>query len=592
MGLKIMTDGRGGYRDTWYARFTRNGQKVNVPLRVPIRGTLPLDADGRIDLAGEGDAAFERSRRAALAALAKMQTAAKTTGKTEAVRQAEDADLVNRYHRARTGKGIESPKLSGLFELWQGLARNYEPTAERKRIAAATFKRFEKFARAHSAEIGGACDTLDEITPELAAAWFEELRKVYAWGTVKDQWHLVSKAWTRWHAYPGRNPFEGVVLRRGEKDGAKVERRPLTEAELARLFEVTEERPALRDLVVCAACTGMRLGDVCNLKWSDIDLRGGVIDCITAKAGVRVTIPIFARLRAVLEEREAKHAVDDSPFVFPGAAAKYNHVNGSGYPDQRTGLVRMVKPYFARAVFVEEEPAPARLKDEKPLEAAAVAKLIDGARFAPGKAERLREVYARYRQGEQCAKIAEGMGIARGQVSNYLKELEGITGEVYRPRVEGMRSRGRAPSAAELMERTRQRRKVGKYSASLLGWHNLRHTFVVLAIQAGVPAEKVRKIVGHGDVETTLDNYFNPTKESEAERVRKQMSGTVLEGGAARQLTADEATAEAVMRAAGVEADADPARAVLLLLAAMPKAAREKLIRASGANAQRSRNNH
>ena len=48
---------------------------------------------------------------------------------------------------------------------------------------------------------------------------------------------------------------------------------------------------------------------------------------MTAKAGVRVTVPIFAPLRKVLAELHAKHAVGDSPFVFPAWAAQYEHVN-------------------------------------------------------------------------------------------------------------------------------------------------------------------------------------------------------------------------------------------------------------------------
>ena len=71
MGLKIMSE-NGVPRDTWYARFTRGGQKVNVNLGVPLRGTIPTttDADGHkvFNVNGKGDDAFERSREAARAA--------------------------------------------------------------------------------------------------------------------------------------------------------------------------------------------------------------------------------------------------------------------------------------------------------------------------------------------------------------------------------------------------------------------------------------------------------------------------------------------------------------------------------------------
>lgn len=173
-------------------------------------------------------------------------------------------------------------------------------------------------------------------------------------------WHLMRTSWTRWHIYAGTNPFGKVVVRNREASAAKVERRPLTEAELARLFAATEERPDIHALVVAAACTGMRIGDVCRLKWEDVDLRANLIEATTAKAGVRVTVPIFAPLREVLDARRAKRAVGDSPFVFPAMAERYARTNAGGFHSATTGIYRMVKPYFARAVFPDAEPAPAK----------------------------------------------------------------------------------------------------------------------------------------------------------------------------------------------------------------------------------------
>lgn len=557
-GLKILTGADGKPRSKyWYTRFTRCGEKVDVSLAVEIKGKPPTDADGRIDIKGRGDAAFEKSRRAALDALAEMREVAKTTGKTKVVKDAETADLVNRYHRARTGKAIESTRLDALPELWQGLERNYRPTAERIQAAARTFRRFAAFAADYCRAHGGRCETVDEITPELAAAWFSALRGEYAWGTARPMWHLMRTSWTRWHIYAGTNPFGKVVVRNREASAAKVERRPLTEAELSRLLEVTKEKPELHALVVTAACTGMRIGDVCRLKWADVDLRGGLIEATTAKAGVRVTVPIFPMLRKVLAGLHATQAVGDSPFVFPRAAAQYNRVNAAGFHNATTGLYRQVKPYFARAIFPNEEPATAMLADAKPKSRDEVLAAIAGAGFAPAKKERVREVYTRYWDGERCAEIAAALKMARGQVSDYLKEVERLTGETYRPRMERKRAAGRT-SARDLIDRTRAPRAIGKHSASLYGWHNLRHTFVVLALQAGVPVNDVSRIVGHGDVATTLNNYGNTSREVVAERTRRQMErgGAVLATGAAVPMAWG-----AAVDADGAERPASPALA-------------------------------
>ena len=146
MGLKIMKGKDGEPRETWYARFTRNGQKVNVNLRVPIRGRVPLDANGNFDVNGAGDAAFAKSRAAALAELSKMEAAAKTTGKTKAVRDAETADLEKRYYRARTGKGIEGVALAELAERWHKIKRTYKPTEIWSAAIDTWFARFTAFA--------------------------------------------------------------------------------------------------------------------------------------------------------------------------------------------------------------------------------------------------------------------------------------------------------------------------------------------------------------------------------------------------------------------------------------------------------------
>lgn len=108
----------------------------------------------------------------------------------------------------------------------------------------------------------------------------------------------------------------------------------------------------------------------------------------------------------------------------------------------------------------------------------------------------------------------------------YLADVERLTGEHLRPRSAATANRA---TRLDLIERTRAARGVGKRAASLYGWHSLRATFVVLAVEAGVPLPDVQKIVGHTTAEMTMQ-YFNPTAKHTAERVREQMRGTVLDG--------------------------------------------------------------
>ena len=143
------------------------------------------------------------------------------------------------------------------------------------------------------------------------------------------------------------------------------------------------------------------------------------------------------------------------------------------------------------------------------------------------------DVYTRFKAGNRPVDIAAALNVKRSQISMDLRDIEKLTGETLRPMAE---KSSRRKNRLELIESTRQKRGIGQRAASVYGWHSFRHGFVILALNAGVPVEDVRRIVGHGDAETTLDNYYNPEKKHAAERVRRQMRGTVLDSdGASRR---------------------------------------------------------
>ncbi|MEI7902996.1 MAG: hypothetical protein WCK89_22360 [bacterium] len=43
----------------------------------------------------------------------------------------------------------------------------------------------------------------------------------------------------------------------------------------------------IRPLLIIVACTGQRLGDICRLEWSSVDLRAGVLTIVPHKTGWR-----------------------------------------------------------------------------------------------------------------------------------------------------------------------------------------------------------------------------------------------------------------------------------------------------------------
>ena len=76
MGLRILKDTDGKPRATWYGRISVKGKRRDANLGVPIEGTIPMSDQGTPVWTVKGDAAFERSKRAAQKAFRKWRTEA------------------------------------------------------------------------------------------------------------------------------------------------------------------------------------------------------------------------------------------------------------------------------------------------------------------------------------------------------------------------------------------------------------------------------------------------------------------------------------------------------------------------------------
>lgn len=514
MGLKIYKYADGSFRPTWFGRISVKGRKRVVNLNVPIAGNIPVDRSGSVRLAAKGDKAFERSRMEARKAFEAWRRET----------QKDPAELQRTAHKARTGEDLEGLPLSRLYDDWKGnVIRAKEPSPGWCRMVKEWFSRFATFAQGEARKHRKRCETINDVTPEIASAWFNHIKATYSWETVLKMKHLISGTFTRLQANGQAriNPLMKIQLRGGGVgENAKVSRKALNEAETERVLDCARDTE-IYPLVVAAACTGMRIGDVCNMKWSDVDLNAGLIDCVTAKTGVRVTIPILGRLAEVLNEHAPVpgDGTPPSPYVFPAAQSQYAR--------NKNRIFQAVKPVFARAVFGDGEPE-ADMGENGEMRRE-LAEVIDGAGFTDYKRSRLMDVYARFKAGERPVDIAAALNVKRSQVSMDLRDIEKLTGETLRPMAA---KSARRKNRLELMELTRKKRGVGQRAASIYGWHSFRHTFVVMALKAGVPVEDVRRIVGHGEAETTLENYYNPEKKHAVEAMRKRMEGTVLDGDA------------------------------------------------------------
>jgi len=486
MGLEVRY-GRGGrLRKHWYGSYVDgNGKRRVIALTEP----LPVKHFPG-SLRETGDAIFEASRARAQKELETFQTEARHKGRAD--------HLTERLIQSKTGRGVEYVRLADLPAAWRGLGRETKPGEPWLKWCDTVFTRFAEAL---------PCEYLHEVTPEQAAAYVETLRGGFTRRTANGAASLLKSAFAKLLPLGTQNPFAAGIAGRGnDAAGETIHRRPLTAEELERLFEAARPDPMLYALTVGAALTGLRIGDVCLLRWQSVDLRGGFVTVRTSKTGAVVEIPIFQPLREVLETALADRA--ESPYVWPDAARMYKK--------NRYGIVYRGKALFART-FAEtagngtETPAVASGRADLAETLPEASEAVRGAGFADSKRDRILDSLARVARGDSYRKIETETGRHRAQVSEDLREAERLTGLRLR---RGAAVRG-GRAVRDLIGATRAGRPggAGKLAASVLGWHCLRATWATLALTAGIPVETVKLVTGHATANTVLGFYFNPNRE-------------------------------------------------------------------------------
>jgi integrase len=143
--------------------------------------------------------------------------------------------------------------------------------------------------------------TLDQITPKLIVA---NKNQRYTDGvkpatmnrelaTLKKAFNLARRDWEWWTD----NPVCRVSM---EKENNSRDRW-LTVEEEQRLL--TAAAPWLRELVVFAIYTGMRMGEILALTWAGVDLVRRMVTVFRSKNGERRTIPVNTTVLDLLKDK-------------------------------------------------------------------------------------------------------------------------------------------------------------------------------------------------------------------------------------------------------------------------------------------------
>jgi len=144
------------------------------------------------------------------------------------------------------------------------------------------------------------------------------------------------------------NPFAGEGMENMANNSES--REAFTREELALIAQ--RWNSFIRAIFVIGVFTGLREGDICTLRWVDIDRTTGHIVRKTLKTGAMVEIPITAQLDAFL--REQRQISSDGEFVLPEHAAMYN-----SNPD---GISHRVKGFLERLGIRTTKKVPGRTR--------------------------------------------------------------------------------------------------------------------------------------------------------------------------------------------------------------------------------------
>jgi integrase len=477
MKLKLKRQRDGELRPRWYGRYKVDNREKEIPL-CKWRGTPPESGS----VADEGDKAFEASRNQALAEMREIVEGERS----EADRQA----LAARVHRARYGAPVRRVKIAELFERWREAPKKGTPSKDHEAVVRGVLDRFVEYMK----------QTAPRVT-ETGALTAEHFRGFMdaekGRGISPRTWNgelSILRGIIR-RVDPHSSGYVEYLKELPKQDENPVHRKPFTAQELDRIFDAARGNPIMRGIIIAAASTAMRRGDVARLRWESVDLVENFVTVKTAKTGETVDIPIFPLFRQELESRKCR-----GTYVFPEAAKLYETA-----PDK---LDKMLRAILEKAGFVRPSRRPGRYPPASPEEIRKRAgEAIDRAGWTPRKTAAVREVLERHLKGKTGKGIARALKISPATVSAYLNELESMTETA----IVGTPADPEAdPTVSTLAEIPPDAQR--KQRGSLRGWHSFRTTWTTLALSNGVPMEIVRKITGHRTAEIVMKNYFRPDR--------------------------------------------------------------------------------
>jgi integrase len=476
----------------WYGYYRRNGKVFAPNLQVEVAGRRPES------LKDAGDAAFERSRGQAQAVLDRI------------LRDLDDGrqqeELAQQVYRAKYGQKLSILPLKELSDYWERIPRKRPPTPRYVSQCRMILQSFVDWMKKHHPDV----KDVGGVIHEVAEAYMRNLDD----GSITNRtWNqrlgVLRGVFKRLQQQNGiGNPFVSIVT----KEEDTVFRIPFQPEELRDVLAATAKDPLIAPIAVTAACTAMRLGDCCMLRWDQVDLEEGFVTVKTSKTGATVDIPLFPMLYDEINKRRD----NDSVYVFPDQAQQYRK-NQSLLSDRLRRALADCGFHDGKGMKLKAKQVPeaeVRAKAE-----AMFAEMPDNPRY-----RRMAKEFELYMAGKTTDEICEKLQVSKSVVSRDLNEIE------TRIELPFIRGKTRKPKKKPKGEVSASR-KNGR-QASTRDWHSFRTTWITLALIGNIPLELVRRVTGHQTVDVVMKHYFRPQREQLKSVLMNMMPKLLVDGAA------------------------------------------------------------
>lgn len=141
---------------------------------------------------------------------------------------------------------------------------------ERKEIKVTTISTYAALYWRRIAPVFGE-KSIDELKNPEIQVWVDEISSSMSVHSVRDSVMLI-KCIVRWWCNKEDLPCPTFKIRLPKEEGRK-ELEAYTKAEQRKIAEWVDKNPGVREIgILLCLSTGMRIGELCGLRWEDIDM--------------------------------------------------------------------------------------------------------------------------------------------------------------------------------------------------------------------------------------------------------------------------------------------------------------------------------